>query len=532
MHKNTLLFIVALLLLVLGFMLMSGPKKTPTVLISDVLATQTVDLTNGSSYDLVASYVMKDIAGKKVKMLAYNGMIPGPTLRVREGDQVTIHFTNKTDMPTLLHSHGVRMENQYDGTHLVQADILPGEGFDYVLKFSDPGAYWYHPHVREDKQQVMGLYGNFVVTPSDGAYWPPVNREETLILSDLLMEDGTIAPFSEKYITHALMGRFGNTLFANGQTNLTMTALAGEVHRLYITNVATVRPFNFRVNGAKMKLVGGDNGRMEKETFVDEVILAPAERAIVDVYFPTAGSYAIEHKTPLKVYTLGNITVSGVAPSVSNEAQFMTLRTNDVETKTFMALRHYLANAPDKILHLTAKVDMMKIMKYPGTMGGDMHAHGAAGADTSTHTDGMSGMNMGTSGSLPSIEWEDEMGAMNIYSTSDTVTWVLRDEATGKENMDILWKFPKDTLVKIRIINDKDSAHPMQHPMHFHGNRFVVLAVDGVPNDNMVWKDTAMLKTGETMDILVEASNVGRWLAHCHIAEHMHSGMMLEYDVE
>jgi FtsP/CotA-like multicopper oxidase with cupredoxin domain len=537
MHKNTLLFVGALILLVLGFVFMSDPKQTPTALIPEVLPTQTVDLANGNTYDLTASYVMKDISGKKIKMLAYNGMIPGPTLRVREGDQVTIRFANKTDMPTLLHSHGVRMENQYDGSQSVQSEIPAGGSFEYVLKLSDPGVYWYHPHVREDKQQVMGLYGNFVVIPNDTAYWPPVHRENTLFLSDILMEDGMIAPFSDKYITHALMGRFGNMMLTNGAENFTMNAAPGEVHRFYVTNAATVRPFDFRINGAQMKLIGSDNGRYEKESFVNDVILSPSERAVIDVYFPTVGAYAIEHVTPLKVYTLGSVNVSGVPPKVSHHAEFVKLRTNEAETKTFMELRHYLSAAPNKTLHLTTTVDMMKIMSYSGAMSGGTHEHGASGADTSMNMSGMSGMNMGgammgASTSVPSIEWEDEMGAMNTYSTSDTVTWILRDEATGKENMDIDWKFTKGDLVKIRVINDNDSMHPMQHPIHFHGNRFAVLATNGVPNDNMVWKDTTLLRTGDTMDILLEASNPGKWMAHCHIAEHMHSGMMLEYDVE
>jgi FtsP/CotA-like multicopper oxidase with cupredoxin domain len=286
-----------------------------------------------------------------------------------------------------------------------------------------------------------------------------------------------------------------------------------------------------------MKLVGSDNGRFEKETFVNDVILSPSERAVIDVYFPTVGAYAIEHVTPLKVYALGSVNVSGVSPKVSHHAEFVTLRTNEAETKTFMELRHYLGAVPNKTLHLTTTVDMMKIMSYSGAMSGGMHEHGASETDMSMNMSGMSGMSMGgammgASTSVPSIEWEDEMGAMNTYSTSDTVTWILRDEATGKENMDIDWKFTKGELVKIRIINDNDSMHPMQHPIHFHGNRFAVLATNSVPNDNMVWKDTTLLRTGDTVDILLEASNLGKWLGHCHIAEHMHSGMMLEYDVE
>jgi FtsP/CotA-like multicopper oxidase with cupredoxin domain len=202
----------------------------------------------------------------------------------------------------------------------------------------------------------------------------------------------------------------------------------------------------------------------------------------------------------------------------------MTLRTDALLTETFAALRSNLVRAPDKELRLTVNMDMGKIMSYMSAdmMGAGGHAHG-------TGTD-MSGM-MDASSTEP-IEWEDHMGAMNTFSTSDTVTWVLRDEATGKENMDIDWKFMQGDMVKIRIVNDPTSMHPMQHPIHFHGNRFVVLARNDVPNDNMAWKDTTLVMTGDTLDILLEASNLGKWMTHCHIAEHLHSGMMFGYEVE
>jgi FtsP/CotA-like multicopper oxidase with cupredoxin domain len=155
-------------------------------------------------------------------------------------------------------------------------------------------------------------------------------------------------------------------------------------------------------------------------------------------------------------------------------------------------------------------------------MGGG-HDHGGSG---------MSGEMGGMMGNAEPIEWEDHMGAMNVYSTSDTVEWILKDDVTGLKNMDIDWKFKVGDMVKIRIINDPASMHPMQHPIHFHGNRFAVLSTNGVPNDNIVWKDTTLVRAGDTMDILLEATNVGKWMAHCHIAEHLHSGMMLGYSVE
>ena len=524
MHKKSLLFIGLIALLVGGFVLNDrmGTTVTPS---NNAVTTKEVRLNNGDTYVLVADYVTKNIDGRPLRMLAYNGMIPGPTIKVDQGAQVTIHFVNKTDMPTLLHSHGVRVANAFDGTHLVQPDVLPGASFDYVLKFEDPGVFWYHPHVREDKQQNMGLYGNFVVTPSDLAYWPATDHSETIFLSDVLLENGNIAPYSEKYITHALMGRFGNTILINGDTSATLHGEPGEVHRLYVTNAATVRPFNFRIGGGvKMKLVGGDNGRYEKETFVDAVIIAPSERVVLDVLLPAAGEFALEHAVPGgKVYPLGKFVVSGTPVNEASK-NFSTLRINEKETALFAGFRQYLGVPAQKKLILTLSMDMGKIMGY---MGGGMSGMSMSGMNMGTST-GMGGM---MHASVP-IEWEDTMGDMNTFSTSDTVKWIMRDEETGKENMDINWVLPRGPYVKIRITNDATSGHPMQHPVHFHGNRFVVLSVNGVPNDNMVWKDTTLLKTGDVVDILLETTNVGKWMAHCHIAEHMHSGMMIGYTVE
>lgn len=528
MPRKVIAFVLFLALLFAAFAFSSSNQKktaspAPAIPIASV-ATPTVELKNSDVYEMTVGYVTKEITGKKLHMLAYNGSIPGPTIKVREGDTITIRFTNKTDMPTLLHSHGVRMANDFDGSQLVQQDIKPGETFDYVLTFPDSGVYWYHPHVREDIEQPMGLYGNFLVTSRDGNYWSPVDHEETLFLSDILLEDGALAPFSKKYTTHALMGRFGNTLLVNGETSYIIKAEPGEVHRLYLTNAATVRPFDFRIVGAKMKLVGGDNGRYEKETFVPDVIIGPSERVILDVFFPEAGSFPIEHRTPTKTYTLGTAEVSGdrvspISPSVD------TLRTDLALQKTFNEIRaDYGKKNPDKVLRLMLAVDMAKIMSYaPGGMFSSGHVHTMTGM-TASSTMGMS--------TLVPIEWEDVMGDMNTFSTSDTVRWIMRDEVTGKENMDIDWKFKTGDMVKVRIVNDPTSMHPMQHPIHFHGNRFVVLATNDVPNDNMSWDDTVLVSAGDTVDILLDASNPGRWLGHCHIAEHMHSGMIMEYDVE
>ena len=93
------------------------------------------------------------------------------------------------------------------------------------------------------------------------------------------------------------------------------------------------------------------------------------------------------------------------------------------------------------------------------------------------------------------------------------------------------WRFRAGEVVKLRIYNNPLAAHAMDHPIHVHGQRFLVLSRNGVANENLAWKDTGIIPTGETVDLLVQMSNPGRWMLHCHVAEHMGAGMMMRFDV-
>src|SRR5439155_1073012 len=166
-----------------------------------------------------------------VRMLGYNGSIPGPTLKVRQGSEVIVHVTNDGDLDTTVHWHGLRLENKYDGVpHETQTPIPIGGDFTYRIRFPDPGLYWYHPHIREDYTQEMGLYGNILVVPPDPGYWPPANRDVLLTLDDLLLEDGKIAPFSPTETTYTAMGRFGNVLLVSSEP--ATPSLAGQFQEL------------------------------------------------------------------------------------------------------------------------------------------------------------------------------------------------------------------------------------------------------------------------------------------------------------
>jgi FtsP/CotA-like multicopper oxidase with cupredoxin domain len=125
------------------------------------------------------------------------------------------------------------------------------------------------------------------------------------------------------------------------------------------------------------------------------------------------------------------------------------------------------------------------------------------------------------------------MVEVNRMTTPANVLWKLIDRATGVEGQAIDWRFRVGDQVKILLVNEMDSDHPMHHPFHIHGaGRFLVLDRDGVAEPNLVWKDTVLVRTGQTVDTLLDVTNPGRWMAHCHIAEHHESGMMFSFTVE
>jgi FtsP/CotA-like multicopper oxidase with cupredoxin domain len=479
------------------------PFSTETAGLPDATPTQIVDLRDGATFHMTAAALRRRLGGAEVRMLAYNGSVPGPTLTVAQGSQVTINFSNLADVETTVHWHGLRLDNRSDGVPQShggsQAPVPVGGNFRYTLRFPDPGVYWYHPHVREDYSQELGLYGNIIVSPADPTYWAPANRELALVVDDILLKGERVAPFSRTESNRTAMGRYGNVMLVNGQADYSLEVRRGEVVRLYLTNTANVRPFNLSLPGARMKLVGGDSGRVEREQFVDSVLLAPSERAVVDVLFDRAGELSLEHHSPDATISLAGVTVHDWPVERSYAREFAIERINAELIAERGAIQANLEREPDKTLALVAVMPGMR--------------HHGGGHD------------------LVDIEWDDTMALHNRMTSPRNMFWKLVDRESGAENHGIRWSFHRGDRVKLRIVNEPHSDHPMQHPFHIHGERFLVLSRDGTPNDNLVWKDTVLIRTGETVDLLVDMSNPGSWMAHCHIAEHLEGGMMLNFEV-
>lgn len=479
--------------------------------------TSVVRLRDGDTLDLSAMLVRRTIRGRTFTMYGFNGQVPGPLLRVPQKATITVRFHNRIDLPSTVHWHGVRLDNRFDGVPGVTQDsVKPGNDFTYTVHFPDAGIYWYHPHVREDVEQAMGLYGNMLVDAPERDYYSPVNREQTLVLADLLVNGDTLIPFGKESPDFALMGRVGNVLLVNGEPRYALRAKRGEVVRFFLTNVSSSRTYNVSFSGAPIKIVAGDVSRFEREERVPSVVLAPAERYVVEVRFDKPGRYALVNAVQAinhyagefapEVDTLGMVTVDAAPAAPDYGKPFATLRANAAVSRDIDPYRAQFDRAPDKTLVLTLAVNSLPLATVQF-------------------------MNVDTAYYAP-VEWVDGMPDMNWLSTGKQVRWILRDVATGRENMDIDWHVPRGSVVKLRLFNDPKSFHPMQHPIHLHGQRMLVVARDGVPVKNLVWKDTAIIPVGSSVDLLIDASNPGGWMLHCHIAEHLGSGMMTVMHVD
>lgn len=338
------------------------------------------------------------------------------------------------------------------------------------------------------------------------------------MLDDLLAGDAGPVGYGLEAPTHALMGRFGNVLLVNGEPKWEARARHGEVVRLYLTNVSSTRVFNLSLQGAaaRMKAVASDLGRYEREAWVDNITIAPAERYVVDVRFDQPGEVSLVNRVRAidhilarffeETQTLGVVHVSPERATPDHAAAFERLRRNADVTADIERYRPQFARPVDHELAITLETGDLPFPLRPLMNFESVYRH--------------------------PVEWSGTMPEMDWVATGRAARWILRERATARENMDIHWRFRVGDVVKLRLVNDRSSLHAMQHPIHIHGQRFLVVSVNGVPNEHLVWKDTVLVPTGFVTDVLLELSNPGKWMLHCHVAEHIETGMRMVFDVD
>jgi FtsP/CotA-like multicopper oxidase with cupredoxin domain len=278
---------------------------------------------------------------------------------------------------------------------------------------------------------------------------------------------------------------------------------------------------------------------------------------VIDVLFEEGGELTLEHRTPHRIYPLATIQVSEEPAEPSLEAQFNVLRANADMVAERERIAPYLEAEPDKTVAFVAEMDMGApegegpvvytcpmhpdvVSEEPGhcpdcgmkLLPAHLVAEAGGGHQPEAHDHSGHAHEGHDHAAAGGIEWEDDMVEVNRMTTPANMRWKLIDRDTGAENTAIDWRFRVGDKVKIRLLNEMAGDHPMHHPFHVHGaGRFLVLSRDEVVEPNLVWKDTVLVRTGETVDILLDITNVGLWMAHCHIAEHHESGMMFSFEV-
>ncbi|MGF1623986.1 MAG: multicopper oxidase family protein [Alphaproteobacteria bacterium] len=414
-------------------------------------------------------------AGPRTQMWSYDGTIPGPTLRIRQGEPVRIVVENRLDEDTTVHWHGIRLPNAMDGVPgLTQPPIRPGESFVYAFTPPDAGTFWYHPHANSAVQLGRGLAGALIVEEPEPV---AVDRDLIWMLSDWrLARDGEIAGGFGNTMEAAMSGRVGNTVTLNGAVPGDQPVRTGERIRLRLVNAAVARIMALGFEGHRPVVVAIDGQPCDPhEPDGGRLLLGPAMR--IDVVLDLDGEPGRRYRVVddfygSLAYTLTHLAYDGAPPLRTARAAPPALPPNPLpEPDLAAAARHELV--------LTG-----------GMMGGG----------TMEGVGGMMGMSHGTA-------WAINGSAM----TGD-----------GHAGMPPLLTLAHGGSCVLTLRNDS----AWWHPMHLHGMSFRVLARNGALAPHRQWADTVLVPPAESVDIAFVADNPGDWMLHCHVTDHQTAGMM------
>lgn len=415
--------------------------------------------------------------GQSTPIWGYDGSVPGPTLRVKRGEELRVRLVNELAEPTTIHWHGLRLPNGMDGVpHLTQAPVLPGGSFDYRFTPPDAGTFWYHPHANSSEQLGRGLHGLLIVDEPEP---PEVDQDIALVFSDWRLEpDGAVEETSFRSMfdaTHA--GRIGNVLTVNGKPALDLPVRTNEWIRLRLVNVANARLMRLHLDRHRVMVMAVDG--QPAEPFVARngiVVLSPGTRidAFVDATLGAGES--------------APIVVSGYGDEAA------------------IARLVYQSGAPARPEPLREPKPLPanplpERMNFSGALKLDIPIEGGA----------MSGMMMGRG-----------MGGM----MGPGRIWTLAGRASAGHDGPPLFTIKRGRTAMLSFNNR--TAFP--HAMHVHGHHFRLL--DRLDDGwKPFWLDTVLVMPSEVARIAFVADNPGKWVIHCHMLEHQETGMSTWFEV-
>jgi FtsP/CotA-like multicopper oxidase with cupredoxin domain len=402
---------------------------------------------------------------------AYNGTVPGPELRVRQGDPVQVVVSNNLGEDTTVHMHGIRLPNAMDGVPgLTQPPIRPGESFTYEFTPPDAGTFWYHPHADSLQQIGRGLAGALIVEEREPV---AVDHDLLWLIQDWRLDDESrIAPGFGNRMEASMSGRIGNKITINGRIPDRVSARAGERIRLRLVNAALARIVGLRFEGHKPVIVAYDGQPCDPHPPEgDRVVLGPAMRA--DLIIDMDGEPGQTHRVTDDfyqdlAYKLVDFVYASEKPIRDPRGTSLKLPANPLpEPDLAAAERHEIA--------------------LQGGMAGGMSGMGMSGMGGATWA--MNGMSMTGDG-------QPDMPPLFTFKRGQSCVLALRNETAW-------W-----------------------HPMHLHGHSLRVISRNGKPNELREWRDTVLVPARESAEIAFVADNPGDWMFHCHVTDHQEAGMM------
>ncbi|MFC5791264.1 multicopper oxidase family protein [Agromyces tardus] len=413
---------------------------------------------------LTAALAEVVVAGSPVRALTYNGGLPGPTLRVRAGDRITLAFRNELGAPTNLHAHGLVVSPEGNSDNVfVMIDPGGSHDYEYVLGADHPpGVFWYHPHHHGNSAEQLfgGLYGAIIVEDETPI---PVTRERLLVISDIAFDANGDVRVASQF--DRMTGREGDLVMVNGQVGAAVAANPGDRERWRIVNACSSRYLRLRLDGQRMQLLGVDSGRYDEPADVEEFVLTPGNRA--DVLVTAAAGESVLRTLP---FDRGS-TMMGAPPSATSGADLLAFSVGGAR-----------AEAVDEVPTQSARRDL-RLEEVAGWR---------------TLTLAMGGMGMGGGGSFTidgrsfdeaRIDTEVALGAVEEWTIVNTST--------------------------------------MSHPFHLHVWPMQLIEVDGATVDAVDRRDVVEVPArGSTVVRIAFEGLTGTTVYHCHILDHEDNGMM------
>ncbi|WP_419899696.1 multicopper oxidase family protein [Roseomonas sp. USHLN139] len=401
-----------------------------------------------------------------------------PVLRIQLGDSITARLDNALPEHTTIHWHGVRVPNAMDGVQYVtQPPVEPGQSFTYRLTPPDTGTFFLHPHCNEPGQVGRGMAAVLLV---DGDMQAPANADITLVCKDWrIAPDGSWLPF-ETAAGAGRAGTFGTRRAVNGVAGFAAEVPAHGDIRLRLLNLDATRTITPGVEGAEAWVIATD-GNPIAPVPLDKWRLGPAMRLDLLLRAPTAGT----------VFTLQDLFAREPVP-----------------LGRFTAVASPLAPRPFRPAPLYApgipRADLASAERLPFVFSSAL----------------------GASGAVADLPPDDPFAKilMDALCVGDQTFWAINKSTwPGGDHRQL-----PPPLAELKAgrsyIFELQNTTPHPHPIHLHGHTFEVLSQSRQDNPPHL-ADTVLLQAREKAEIAFVARE-GNWMLHCHVLEHLGTGMM------